>query len=570
MRRKRWWRKHSELRARSAASSEVLTDCSGTTGGPRHHDGQFRTRHGRRAGRHRLPRHAERLREWRPPRSRTRCPRHQGRRRFPGADQRNRRQLRQAQPRGAPRSNRHRRDLHRALRSRAEDRRAGSRRRGAVRAIRPAGDEGRLDRAAALPRAHARPPAHPGDARHAVPAPRFRRRRRALRRARHALAAGLRVVVERPRARFHGALLGAATRRLGREPAPAAQARRRELRHWPRAPARRATRRPARGTLLAVAAIGQRRAVGLRRREQLRLLLAPLAQDARLRRARSARVARLAPPGAPGRNGARADDDPRPHRGQDADLRERAPHAPLQRRLALGDQPRQGAHGRHRAAAAPGGRRGRHHRAQALRGRALQGEGKRADHAAVDRRRRDHHRPAPDHRVPQPRRGGPDRVALRGGAGQEHRRHLPRLPRGNLRAAREPAVGGHPPQPRDQVRAADAAHQARRQRDVHREHRLADPRRIGRGVGRRARVPRREREPRAEPQAVLSREPRHPHRAGEPSRVRVTARALAQECARARGLVRALPPRRGPVQDHQRHLRPQRRATRCWGRSARC
>ena len=32
-----------------------------------------------------------------------------------------------------------------------------------------------------------------------------------------------------------------------------------------------------------------------------------------------------------------------------------------------------------------------------------------------------------------------------------------------------------------------------------------------------------------------------------------------QERAGTRGLVRALPPRRGPVQDHQRHLRPQRR-----------
>ena len=36
-------------------------------------------------------------------------------------------------------------------------------------------------------------------------------------------------------------------------------------------------------------------------------------------------------------------------------------------------------------AAAPGRRRARHHRAQALRGRAVPREGERADHAAVDR-----------------------------------------------------------------------------------------------------------------------------------------------------------------------------------------
>ena len=40
---------------------------------------------------------------------------------------------------------------------------------------------------------------------------------------------------------------------------------------------------------------------------------------------------------------------------------------------------------------------------------------------------------------------GTDRLEVRGSAGQAHRRDLPRLPRGNLRAAREPAVGGDPP-----------------------------------------------------------------------------------------------------------------------------
>jgi hypothetical protein len=35
--------------------------------------------------------------------------------------------------------------------------------------------------------------------------------------------------------------------------------------------------------------------------------------------------------------------DPRPHRGQDADVRERASHAPHQGRVALGREPRQGA-----------------------------------------------------------------------------------------------------------------------------------------------------------------------------------------------------------------------------------
>ncbi len=97
----------------------------------------------------------------------------------------------------------------------------------------------------------------------------------------------------------------------------------------------------------------------------------------------------------------------------------------------------------------------------------------------------------------------------------------------------------------------------------------ASPIRDGAGnvLGRRARVPRRQREPRAEPQAVLSREPRHPDRAGQPARVRVAARARDQEREGARGVVRAVPHRSRSVQDHQRQLRPQRR--RCAARPGR-
>ena len=173
----------------------------------------------------------------------------------------------------------------------------------------------------------------------------------------------------------------------------------------PRAAARRALPGQARGAQRAVAADCERRPLGLRRRAQHRLLLAALAQDARVRRARSERLARLAAPRAPGRHGARAGHDPRPHRGQDR----RCSKACTACATASGEwrwvvsraKARVDAT---RAPAAAGRCRIRHHRAQALRGCAVQGKGKRADHAAVDRRRRHHHRRPPDRRVPESRR----------------------------------------------------------------------------------------------------------------------------------------------------------------------
>ena len=67
---------------------------------------------------------------------------------------------------------------------------------------------------------------------------------------------------------------------------------------------------------------------------------------------------------------------------------------------------------------------------------------------------------------------------------------LPRLPRGDLRAARESAVGVDPPHPPHQVGAADAADPTRWQRALCREHRGADPRWRGPRGRRSAGVPR--------------------------------------------------------------------------------
>ena len=136
---------------------------------------------------------------------------------------------------------------------------------------------------------------------------------------------------------------------------------------------------------------------------------------------------------------------------------------------------------------------------------------------------------------------------------------LPRLPRGDLRAAGESAVGGDPPHPPHQVGAADAAHPPRRQRAVRREHRGPDPRRRRPRGRRRAGVPRRERVARAEPPPVLPRQPRPADRAGQPPRVREPPGAGAEERQGARGLLRAVLPRHRPVQDRQRQLRSRRR-----------
>ncbi len=253
--------------------------------------------------------------------------------------------------------------------------------------------------------------------------------------------------------------------------------------------------------------------VGFRHPQQPRLSVAALEGHARLRRERRGSGARLAHPGALRRHVAGAGRHPRSRRGQDADFREPASHASCDRRMALGHQPRQGQGRRQGPLAAPGRRRARHHRAQALRRGAVSRKGKRANHPAKHRRRRHHHRRQRRHRLRQSGGGGADRMAARGQPGPRHRGDFPRLPRGNLRAAGESSGGGDPPHPLDQIGAPDAADPPRRQRNLRREHGIADPRRQRRGLGRRAGVPRRQRGARAEPAPELSRQPRRAHRA---------------------------------------------------------
>ncbi len=190
-------------------------------------------------------------------------------------------------------------------------------------------------------------------------------------------------------------VLRATARGLGRQPASAAQAHRHQLRLRAWSACASASTWPDLEERNELAMhTGNDGLWDFDAQTQPRLLLAALEGDARLRRGRlnnSPDWRQLVHP----------DDMPRVQAairdhvaGKIADLREHAPHAPPQRRVALGREPRQGARRRERAAAAPGRRRARHHRAQALRGGAVPREGERADHAAVHRRRRHHHRPA--------------------------------------------------------------------------------------------------------------------------------------------------------------------------------
>ena len=318
---------------------------------------------------------------------------------FLGLTSRSRRQLHQAQPRRAARRHQVDAHLHRPVRRRTErtvERVASAT--GLLAPFDPQVFKGEV-LAERLPYlgAKARTPARRRDSRHAGAAARTRRRCRALRRTQRAFRARLRAVAQRSRLRFHGALRVATTPRwLGREPAPDAEARR-----------RRASPPASTGCALRVTSASSRNAMrsrcrrpttacGISTSRHNTVYFSPRWRKMLgLRRARSARVARLAAARASGRHGARAGADPRSHRGQDADVRKRASHASLQWRVALGRQPRQGARRRDGAAAPARRRRVRHHRAQALRGRAVQGKGKRADHAAIDRRRRDHDRRAP-------------------------------------------------------------------------------------------------------------------------------------------------------------------------------
>ncbi len=165
---------------------------------------------------------------------------------------------------------------------------------------------------------------------------------------------------------------------------------------------------------------------------------------------------------------------------------------------------------------------------------------------------------------------GPDRLAARGRHGQAGRGDLPRLPRGDLRAAREPAHGGDPARPRHQVGAADAADPARRQRAVRRQHRGADPRRRRPHRRRRARVPRRQRVARAQPAPELPRQPRPADRAsstGASSRTGSSARSRAPRRASPRTRCATSTSTSSRSSTTAAATAP---ATRCSARSARC
>ena len=136
-----------------------------------------------------------------------------------------------------------------------------------------------------------------------------------------------------------------------------------------------------------------------------------------------------------------------------------------------------------RAPAAPGGRRTRRHRAQALRRSAVPREGERADHAAVHRRWRHHDRCRLGHRLHQSGRRGADRLA----AGRCHGQPVEEIFRAfheeTCEPLENPLTVAIRRSARHQVGAADAADPPRRQRTVRREHGGADPRRRRRIAG---------------------------------------------------------------------------------------
>ena len=100
--------------------------------------------------------------------------------------------------------------------------------------------------------------------------------------------------------------------------------------------------------------------------EQPCLSVATMEEHARLRRGAEQPGPGLAHAGACRGSVARAGGDPRSRCGQDAAVRKPAPHAPRERRMAAGDQPREGASRRQGALVAPRGRGTRHHRAKTL------------------------------------------------------------------------------------------------------------------------------------------------------------------------------------------------------------
>ena len=133
-----------------------------------------------------------------------------------------------------------------------------------------------------------------------------------------------------------------AARQLGGAAAPLDEAGREQPRDRTRAHRNSSPYARPRGAQRAGALQRQRRSLGFRYPQQSRVYVAALEGDARLRRGGRGAGARLAHPGALRRHVARAGRDSRSRRRQDADFREFAPHASCHRRMALGDQSRQG------------------------------------------------------------------------------------------------------------------------------------------------------------------------------------------------------------------------------------
>ena len=123
------------------------------------------------------------------------------------------------------------------------------------------------------------------------------------------------------------------------------------------------------------------------------------------------------------------------------------------------------------------------------------------------------------------------------------RRHLPGLPRGNLRAARKPADHRHPP--RAAIKSVRPTLLIRRDGNEIYVDSTAAPIRDDAATYRpaAARVPRRQRVARAQSPPELPREPRPSDRPGQPAGVRNAPRASAQERQGPRVVLRAVLPR---------------------------
>ena len=139
---------------------------------------------------------------------------------------------------------------------------------------------------------------------------------------------------------------------LGCEPAPDAEARRREFCDRPRAAARRASSQPARGAQRALAAIRRTTGSGTSTSNNNTVYFSPRWRNMLGFDEHDPKISpdwrRLVHPD----DMARVQAMIRDHiAGKIPDVRERAPHASLQGRVALGGQPRQGARGRDRPAA---------------------------------------------------------------------------------------------------------------------------------------------------------------------------------------------------------------------------